>query len=66
MNRTVLGTFASWEIITANKAIKHCDKSVFNRLGSSIPKPTRWFWGIENSPINTRKKIYYRYLNKDY
>jgi len=66
MNRLLFGTFASWEIVSQDKAIKHCDKSVFDRLGSSVPKPTRWFWGIDNSPINTRKKITYRYNNKDY
>ena len=60
------GTFASWEILSPNKAIKHCDKSVFSRLGSSVPKPTRWFWGIEGFPKDTRKKIRYRYQNKDY
>lgn len=61
-----LGTYASWEIITMNKAIKHCDKSVFNRLGSSVPKNTRWFWGINGMPCNTRKKIILNYQNQDY
>lgn len=61
-----LGSYASWEIITKNKAIKHCDKSVFNRLGSSVPKPTRWFWGINGMPCNTRKKIIFNYQNQDY
>ena len=53
------GQFSSWEIVTDSKAIKHCDKSVFDRLGSSVPKPTRWFWGIDGSPIGTRKSVTY-------
>jgi hypothetical protein len=65
-NETLLGTYASWEIITQNKAIKHCDKSVFSRLGSSVPKPTRWFWGIDGMQPNTRKKIILNYQSKDY
>ena len=65
-NETLLGTYASWEIITQNKAIKHCDKSVFSRLGSSVPKPTRWFWGIDGMQPNTRKKIILNYQSKGY
>jgi 5-methylcytosine-specific restriction protein A len=65
-NETLLGTYASWEIFTQNKAIKHCDKSVFSRLGSSVPKPTRWFWGIDGMQPNTRKKIILNYQSKDY
>ena len=64
--KNLIGTFSSWDILSPNKAIKHCDKSVFNRLGSSIPKPTRWFWGIQESPINTRKQIIFRYQNRDF
>lgn len=66
MTESKIGVFSSWEIISPDKAVKHCDKSVFNRLGSSVPKPTRWFWGIAESPINTRKKITYRYKEKDF
>lgn len=61
-----LGTFASWEILSPNIAVKHCDKSVFDRLGSSIPKPTRWFWGIGDFPVNSRKTILFNYGGKDY
>ena len=65
-NDKLLGSYASWEILTLDKAIKHCDKSVFSRLGSSVPKPTRWFWGINDMPRNTRKKIFLNYKNQDY
>lgn len=61
-----LGQFSSWDIVSDCKAIKHCDKSVFDRLGSSIPKPTRWFWGIEDSPRGTRKPVTYIYNGKEY
>ena len=66
MIESQLGTFASWEIISPRIAVKHCDKSVFDRLGSSVPKPTRWFWGIGESPINSRKAITFNYAGKDY
>jgi 5-methylcytosine-specific restriction protein A len=61
-----LGQFSSWDIVTDCKAIKHCDKSVFDRLGSSVPKPTRWFWGIDESPIGTRKSVTCIYNGKEY
>lgn len=60
------GVYASWVILSQDKAVKHCDKSAFSRLGSSVPKPTRWFWGVQDSPTNTRKKIKLHYQNKDY
>lgn len=60
------GHFSSWDIISDSKAIKHCDRSVFERLGSSVPKGTRWFWGINESPIGTRKSIRYIYNGKEY
>lgn len=66
MSESLFGTFASWDIISEDIAIKHCDKSVFERLGSSVPKPTRWFWGIEQSPINTKKSIKFKYGVRDY
>lgn len=53
----ILGDFSSWKIVSDDFAIKHCDRSVFRRHGSAVPKPTRWFWGIENSEIGTRKPI---------
>ena len=66
MIESQLGTFASWEILSPSIAVKHCDKSVFERLGSSVPKPTRWFWGIDDFPINSRKAIIFNYGGKDY
>ena len=57
----VLGEFSSWKIVSDDFAIKHCDRSVFRRHGSAVPKPTRWFWGIENSDTGTRKPITLRF-----
>lgn len=57
----VLGDFSSWKIVSDDFAIKHCDQSVFRRHGSAVPKPTRWFWGIENSDIGTRRLITLKY-----
>ena len=53
----MLGDFSSWKMVSDDFAIKHCDQSVFRRHGSAVPKPTRWFWGIENSDTGTRKPI---------
>lgn len=53
----ILSDFSSWKMVSDDFAIKHCDQSVFRRHGSAVPKPTRWFWGIENSDTGTRKPI---------
>lgn len=53
----ILGDFSSWKIVSYDFAIKHCDQSVFRRHGSAVPKPTRWFWGLDGFDIGTRKPI---------
>ena len=40
--------YHSWEILTQDVAIKHCDISVFQHHGSGIPIESRWFWGVDN------------------
>lgn len=60
-----LGIFGSWEILSETIAIKHCDNSFIRRRGSSIPKPIRWFWDIDES-TKINKNITLQYNGKDY
>ena len=52
-----IGTFDSWEIIDANTAIKHCDKSFFAYRGSGVPKSICWFFNAEDMDLSETKSI---------
>lgn len=56
----------SWELLSEDKIVKHCDASVFERFGSNIPKSMRWFWRIVSEPIGAGKDIRYKYGHRDY
>lgn len=58
--------YHSWEILTQDVAIKHCDISVFQHHGSGIPIESRWFWGVDN--LIYPDKVYYilKFAGKKY
>lgn len=66
MDKILPLTCYSWEILTADVAIKHCDLSIFQHHGSGIPIQIRWFWNAEN--LKYPDKMYYllKYAGKEY
>lgn len=61
-----LGRFDSWNIISSDIAIKHCDKSFFEHNGSGLPMQIRWFFGAENLPNGRSIQITLLYEGSEY
>ncbi|WP_295937917.1 HNH endonuclease [uncultured Alistipes sp.] len=61
-----LGNFYSWEIVSLDVAIKHCDSSVFKYQTSGIPIQTRWFWGVQDLKYPQYREIILNYRSKEY
>ncbi len=63
---TLIGTFDSWEILSADIAIKTCDKSFFEHNGSGVPRDICWFFNAEDIPSGENRIITLRYEGSDY
>ena len=65
-NKTQIGIFDSWEILSADIAVKTCDKSFFEHNGSGVPKDICWFFNAEDIPSGENQIITLRYKGSDY
>ena len=66
LNTHPTGVFDSWEIINEQLAIKTCDKTVFERGESGVPRSICWFFGADVTPAGESKEIIIRYDGKDF
>lgn len=66
MNDKHFGSFDSWDIIDANNAVKHCDKSFYDYRGSGVPKGICWFFGAENLELGQTIPLTLVYQNTEY
>ena len=65
-DKTLTGTFDSWEILSADIAVKTCDKSFFEHNGSGVPKDICWFFNAEDIPSGESQIITLRFKGADY
>ena len=65
-DKTLTGTFDSWEILSADIAVKTCDKSFFEHNGSGVPKDICWFFNAEDIPSGESQIITLRFEGADY
>ena len=65
-DKTLTGTFDSWEILSSDIAVKTCDKSFFEHNGSGVPKDICWFFNAEDIPSGESRKITLRFEGTDY
>ena len=65
-NKVEIGKYDSWEIISADKAIKNCDKSFFEYYDSGVPQGICWFFDAENLKSGEKRDINLNYEGKSY
>ena len=58
--------YHSWEILTQDVAIKHCDISVFLHHGTGVPIKSRWFWGVDNLKYPNKGYYLLKFAGKEY